>query len=82
MAAAPYRETSRSASRVLYGDLAPLFWVGLVLVGLLIPAFLLRRARKDAPPRFASYGLACVLIAGVAFRAIMFLVGSGVRHFF
>ena len=82
MAAAPYWEISRSASRVLYGDLAPLFWVGLVLVGLLIPAFLLQRARKDAPPRFASFGLACVLMAGVAFRAIMFLVGSGVRHFF
>jgi anaerobic dimethyl sulfoxide reductase subunit C (anchor subunit) len=38
LAVAPYPDVTRSAARVLAGDLAPLFWGGLVLLGLLVPS--------------------------------------------
>jgi DMSO reductase anchor subunit len=87
MAIAPYPEASRSATRVLAGNLAPLFWIGMVFIGLLIPVALIMRipAKKKenlSPLATAKLGLLCVLVAGVAFRVLMFSVGSGVRHFF
>jgi DMSO reductase anchor subunit len=87
LAVAPYADASRSATRVLFGDLAPLFWVGLVLIGLLAPVVLITRLAKQkaasySPLTVAQLGLLCVLVAGVAFRAMMFSLGSSVRHFF
>jgi anaerobic dimethyl sulfoxide reductase subunit C (anchor subunit) len=82
LALAPYADATRSATRVLGGDLAPWFWAGLVFVGLLAPMSIMLRAKKTGTISLASTGLFCVLIAGVAFRAIMFSLGSAVRHFF
>ena len=84
---APYPDVSRSAGRVLSGSLAPLFWAGLVLLGLVVPAVLayLLRAKKEgglSPLVGASIGLASVLAGGIAFRALMFALGSGVDSFF
>jgi anaerobic dimethyl sulfoxide reductase subunit C (anchor subunit) len=80
---APYPDASRSAARVLMGDLAPLFWIGVVIVGLLIPfIIMIRTTRFNYPLDKMRYGLMCVLIGGIAFRALMFLLGSPVRQFF
>ncbi len=87
LAVAPYADVSRSATRVLAGDLAPLFWIGLVLIGLLVPTALLARlrtaiAKSLSPVAIAQVGLLCVVVAGVAFRVLMFAVGSSIRHLF
>lgn len=87
LAIAPFADPSRSATRVLAGNLAPLFWIGLVLIGLLAPTALLMRLRKKIAQSLslratAQLSLLCVLVAGVAFRVLMFSLGSGIRHFF
>ena len=82
VAFAPYPDASRSAARVLTGDLAPLFWIGLVIVGFLVPGVIMLRAKKSESPVEIQFGLVCVLIAGVVFRAMMFSLGSAVRNFF
>lgn len=80
LAIAPHPDATRSLSRVLAGDLAPLFWIGLVLVGIVAPAALI--VRRTASLRVAGLGFVCILVGGIAFRALMFLLGSGVRSFF
>jgi len=82
LAKAPYYDYSRSASRVLIGDLAPLFWIGVILLGILVPIYILRCAEKSKSLAKMRYGLMCVLIGGIAFRALMFSLGSAVRNFF
>lgn len=87
LAIAPYAEPSRSATRVLAGNLAPLFWIGLVLIGLLAPTALLTRLRTKiaqslSPRATAQLCLLCVFVAGAAFRVLMFSLGSSIRHFF
>lgn len=82
LAIAPHPDATRSLSRVLAGDLAFLFWIGLVVIGLLAPAALMFRARRAESLTGAGFALACVLVSGIAFRALMFLLGSGVRSFF
>lgn len=87
LAIAPYPDISRSLSRVLIGNLAPMFWIGLVLIGFLLPGYLVSKASKQNANKFtqltsAKLGLVCVLVAGVVFRVMMFALGSGVRQFF
>jgi len=85
LATVAYPDASRSAGRVLAGSLAPLFWIGIVIVGLLVPGWLALRAQREGKPiplAGARLGLLCVLAGGVAFRALMFAVGSAVREFF
>jgi len=87
LASAPYADPSRSAGRVLSGSLAALFWAGLVLCGLLIPAGLAlvmrsKKAAKFSPLAGAAVGLVAVLGGGVAFRALMYGVGSAVKNYF
>jgi anaerobic dimethyl sulfoxide reductase subunit C (anchor subunit) len=87
LAVAPYPNVDRSATRVLAGNLAPLFWGGLVLVGFLFPTVLVtqfhtKKADSISPLTQAKLGLACVLVAGVAFRVLMFSLGSSIRQFF
>lgn len=84
---AAYPDASRSVGRVLDGSLAPLFWAGLVIVGLAVPAvlaYLLRtkKAGSLSPLVGSAVGLACVLAGGIAFRAMMFALGTGVHNFF
>lgn len=79
---APYPAASRSLTRLLMGDLGPLFWIGLVLLGFLVPFIIMLRAKKSESLSEIRYGLMCVLMAGIAFRALMFSLGSAVRNFF
>lgn len=87
LSSAPFADASRSAGRVLSGSLAALFWAGLVLCGLLIPAalaWLLRSKKAGGLSSLAvsAVGLVAVLGGGVAFRALMFALGSGVKNYF
>jgi anaerobic dimethyl sulfoxide reductase subunit C (anchor subunit) len=87
LAVAPYPEVTRSAARVLTGNLALLFWGGLVLLGLVVPTALMAKFYTKKPESFSpltsfSLGLVCVVVAGVAFRALMFSLGSSIRSFF
>jgi len=86
LAVAPFPDISRSASRVLGGNLVLLFWGGVVLVGLLLPAFLVWSGRSNSrmlsPSSRTVWGFICVLLGAIAFRVLMFDVGSGIRQFF
>jgi anaerobic dimethyl sulfoxide reductase subunit C (anchor subunit) len=83
IAMAPYPDVTRSVTRVLAGNLAPLFWGGLVLLGLVVPAALLTKFyTKNNEDMLAKVGLCSVLAAGVAFRALMFLLGSSIKQYF
>lgn len=86
LAVAPFQNPLRSASRLLAGDLAPVFWGGLVVVGLLIPLGLTAwffAAKKKVFPSLvvAVVGLVCVLGGGVATRALMYILGSSIEKF-
>ncbi len=83
IAAAPYPDVARSVTRVLAGNLAPLFWGGWVLLGLVVPTALLTRFyTKSNEAMLAKAGFCSVLAAGVAFRALMFLLGSSIKQYF
>lgn len=81
---APFPDTSRSLSRLLMGDLSPVFWLLVVLVGLLLPYLILTgKAIKDSGKMFqlASTGLVCAVIGGTAFRALLYVMGTTVFKF-
>lgn len=84
VAVAPYPDMTRSAARVLAGNLSPLFWVGIVAIGLLVPGALvaLQKAEKVFSPVSAGFGLLCVFVGAVTFRLLMFNLGSAIRQFF
>jgi len=87
IASAPFQNPNRSVTRLLIGDLAPVFWLGLVLIGLLIPLFLTFRILTAQKPSFspmlvAVVGLICVVVGAIAFRAPMYLLGSSIEQFF
>jgi anaerobic dimethyl sulfoxide reductase subunit C (anchor subunit) len=83
---APFPHELRSPLRLLAGDLALAFWGGVVLVGLLIPLVLtgwLLSAKKQTLGWLgvSLAGLVCVLVGGVAFRALMYILGSSIEQF-
>ncbi|EHL07387.1 hypothetical protein HMPREF0322_01947 [Desulfitobacterium hafniense DP7] len=87
LATAPYPDVSRSVARVLAGDLAPLFWGGAVLLGLLVPGALISKIKtKGAGENFSfisvTLGLVCVIVSSGVFRIVMFSLGSSVKPFY
>lgn len=83
VAVAPYPDATRSATRVLAGGLAPLFWIGIVLIGLLVPAGLvIRKKTAHLTWETAMIGLVCVVVGAVAFRLLMFNLGTSITQFF
>ncbi len=86
LAVAPYPHPLRSLARLVAGDMALAFWGGVVLIGLLIPlgltAWFITAKKKVLPSlTVAAVGLICVLVGGVAFRALFFLLGSSIEQF-
>lgn len=87
LSAAPFPDESRSAGRVLAGDLAPLFWVGIVILGLLIPAVLVFQMRKKEVDirnllMRIQVSLVCIVAGSAALRVMVFLLGSAVKDYF
>ncbi len=84
LAVAPHPDVTRSATRVLAGNLALLFWVGIVLIGLLVPGALvvLQKAEKLSTSAGAMFGLMCVFVGAIAFRLMMFNLGTNIWQFF
>ncbi len=86
LGASPHQAPSRSVARLLSGDLAPVFWLGLVLLGLVLPALLTMRfwaknIKVLTPLVVALIGLLCVILGGIAFRAPMYLIGTSIEQF-
>jgi anaerobic dimethyl sulfoxide reductase subunit C (anchor subunit) len=87
LSAAPYQAATRSASRVLAGDLAPLFWGGIVLLGLLVPTVLIAQIKKEKDKLSTlvmrvQISLVCIILGGIAFRVMMFALGSSIKQYF
>lgn len=93
---APYQAPSRSISRLLSGDLALMFWAGVVVIGLLVPLALVLSALKK--PRQSTdesvrapdartlatcmfIACACSTVGAVVLRVIMYAVGTSVEQF-
>lgn len=95
IAMAPYQVPSRSIDRLISGDLAIMFWVGVVLVGLVAPTALtalacVKATKGDAgsalanPNTLAMYlfvAMACSVVGAVVLRVIMYGVGTSVEQF-
>lgn len=92
VASAPYQDATRSAARMLSGDMAPLFWGVVVILGIGVPLVaLLAQSRKKASSddsagrarvAFAlAFAAVCMLLAVIAFRVIMFSLGSSIIDF-
>lgn len=95
IAIAPYQDASRSIERLISGDLAVAFWVGVVLVGLVAPVVLTVLACVKATKGEGSTGvanpkslatwmfvaLACSAVGAVVLRVIMYSVGTSVEQF-
>ncbi|MEO8518770.1 MAG: NrfD/PsrC family molybdoenzyme membrane anchor subunit [Dermatophilaceae bacterium] len=66
---------SASVQSLVSGDLAPVFWVGLVLAGLVGPvlAFVIESGRRDRGDGLALAGEAGVLAGGLALRYLVLL---------
>ncbi len=67
-----------TGQRLFVGDLALLFWGGIVVVGLACPAAALVIARKKPAVSFGGNvaALVCLLAGNVAFRAVLYVVGA------
>lgn len=75
-------DASTGLARIMSGDLAAVFWGLVILVGLAVPAGVL--AAKKSASSFATLvgaGLVAALVGGVAFRAVLYVVGSTVMKF-
>lgn len=84
---ADYSDASRSVGYILKGDLAPLFWVGMVVIGLVIPmgiASFKSQASGMIAVSSAPFvlGVICAFVGAAVYRVIMFNLGTTVWQFF
>lgn len=84
IAMAPYQVPSRSIDRLISGDLAAAFWVGVVVIGLVAPIVLAALSlKKDgssaAGTLFAAF--ACTAVGAIALRVIMYLLATSVQSY-
>lgn len=94
IAIAPYQDPSRSIERLISGDLALMFWAGVVVVGIVVPVALTVLACIKAtkgeggsgianPKSLSTYlfvSFACTAVGAVAIRMIMYAVGTSVEQ--
>ena len=94
IAVAPYQAPTRSIERLISGDMAVMFWAGVVFVGMVVPVVLTALACVKAtkgdggqlanPSALAMYmfaACACSAIGAVVLRVIMYGVGTSVEQF-
>lgn len=84
IAMAPYPDASRSVMRLISGDQAVCFWLGVVAVGAVSPAVLgwmtLRAADAKRATAYLAASFACLLVGSVALRVIMYAVATSVQQ--
>ncbi|WP_139651616.1 dimethyl sulfoxide reductase anchor subunit family protein [Raoultibacter phocaeensis] len=94
IAIAPYQAPSRSIERLISGDLALMFWLGVVVIGVVAPVALTALACVKAtkgegdtgianPKSLSTYlfaSFACTAVGAVAIRMIMYAVGTSVEQ--
>ena len=77
---APFREHKRSPGRLLWGDMAPPFWAGVVLAGLALPLGVTVYLQAVQVARMslaiAVVGFLGAVIGGIVIRAGMYRLGS------
>jgi anaerobic dimethyl sulfoxide reductase subunit C (anchor subunit) len=81
-----FQHETRSPLRLLGGDLAVTFWIGILLVGLVIPFILttwyqFRKKQFQPSLGMAVLGFVCVVIGGIAMRSIMYELGTSIEQF-
>lgn len=95
VAIAPYPAPSRSIERLISGDLAVMFWLGVVLVGLAAPVALTVLACVQStkgegssgsadPKKLATFlfvALAGTAVGTIVLRVIMYALGTSVEQF-
>jgi anaerobic dimethyl sulfoxide reductase subunit C (anchor subunit) len=85
LALAPFPAETRSPMRLIGGDLALIFWGGVVVLGLILPLWLTFRSRTaETETTFlttAAVGLVCTFVGAVAIRAIMYGLGTSIQQF-
>lgn len=95
IAIAPFQAPSRSIERLISGDMAVMFWAGVVVIGIVVPVVLAAlaciQATKGegssgtvAPRQLAMYmfgAFACTAIGTIVLRIIMYGVGTSVEQF-
>lgn len=95
IALAPYQAESRSIERLISGDMAVMFWAGVVVIGIVVPVALAALACVKAtkgeggsgvanPKTLAMYmfaACACSVVGAVVLRVIMYGVGTSVEQF-
>ena len=78
-------ETGSYISRMLSGDLALAFWLGVVIIGIIV-ALVIAFLKKGAEPKdvtmFSGIALAAAVIGAICFRVIFFALGSSVFLFY
>lgn len=85
IAMAPYQNDTRSIERLLSGDMAPVFWVGVIVLGVAAPFVLSLFAvkKREALGRSVNYlwaTLFCSLVGGVSLRVILYTLGTSVQQ--
>lgn len=83
VALAPYPDASRSVMRLLAGDVAVLFWLGVVVLGVAAPCALCWMAMRTDAKRTVAYvsgAFFCLLAGSVALRVIMYAVATSVQQ--
>lgn len=77
---APYEDPKRGVVRLFAGDMALLFWAGVVFAGLAFPigmtAYIQAMQGTHLFLAAAVMGLVSVLAGGIAVRALMYILGS------
>lgn len=89
IAMAPHADESRSIMRLVAGDLALAFWLGVVVVGIVAPIAVVVLVRKklaangaaDSAAGMLWAAFACAIAGNVSLRVIMYLVATSVEQF-
>jgi len=83
----PYADSTRSATTVISGGLAMMFWIGIVIIGLGVPLGLVSIKDKGSSSVILStapfaLGLICSFVGAAVYRVIMFNLGTPIWQFF
>ena len=77
----PGLRSDGTALRPLIGDLSPVFWMGVVLVGLIAPVALVLKSREDSL-KATLLAIPCAFIGTAAFQEVIYQIGMPTWHFF